>query len=69
MKLGDIVNKDGQLWIVTEVNKGVVSDVERLETFVSRNHGIVYEDSYYTLKEIIDMKVNEYISDKLIMQI
>jgi hypothetical protein len=69
VKIGDIINKDGQFWIVTEVNYGVVSDIERIETFVSRIHGIMYEDSYYTIEEIIDMKVNEFLSDKLIIQV
>lgn len=64
MKVGDVIADDRGLWVIKEMIGNVVTKIELLEAYVTRNMMLPFNGELKTMKEIIDIHCNEYIRSR-----
>lgn len=68
--VGNVVKKDNQIQVVTRViNDRTIANVEPVEEFISKNIMIKYNGEFYTIKEIIEIETDKYLSKTNIIEI
>jgi hypothetical protein len=64
MMVGSVIeNDEGLLHVVTRIkNDYEIIEVEPLEEFISKSTMVKFNGEYRTIREIIEMECNDYIS-------
>lgn len=62
MKLGTVIDKDGELYVVTELTNGQVSKTEMLDRYMARNLVVNYAGESRTMHEIIQIYCDEHLA-------
>ncbi|MBL4951105.1 hypothetical protein JK635_02470 [Neobacillus sp. YIM B02564] len=68
MKIGTVIVNDTGNHVVTETTNGYVTKTEPLEQFISRSVIVEYKGECKTLREIIEIHCDEYLSKCTIIE-
>ncbi|PLR99590.1 hypothetical protein [Bacillus sp. T33-2] len=70
MIVGTVISKDNGLHVVTRViNDSVIMNTQPLEEYISRNVMIKYGGEFKTIKEIIDIESDKYLSNRKVIDV
>lgn len=61
MKVGAIISRGEDLFVITQITNGTISQKVPIKEFVSRNSVIEYKGEFKTLNEIIEIHCDDYI--------